>query len=131
MQLAEQGSAVGASCSGMIYFPKSLPVRFRAAGQHEVVGGFAERDLVGAVRDAPLVRRAVEPREQARVGRQRHLARFAGREFDPLEAEQPHALFAGRVGEVSWGTSAPSRLPVLVTVKLAVTVSPPLTLRSL
>ena len=68
-----------------------------AAHQHQVVGRFAECEGVSNV---PLVRSCVRPREQARGGRQRHLAEFARAQLNPFETEQPHSHPIGRFAEV-------------------------------
>ena len=50
--------------------------------EHELVGVLADRDLVGACSDVPLLRLAVEAGEQPRIGGHGYLARLAGFELD-------------------------------------------------
>src|SRR6187200_3789551 len=71
-----------------------------AAGQHEVVGGFADCNRMCASSNAPLVRPFVEFGEQPRVGGDRHGARGTRCELDSFEAKQPHPLLAGSICQI-------------------------------
>jgi hypothetical protein len=78
-----------------------------------------------AVRDAPLICRSVESCEQAGIGGQPHLARFARLKLDPFEAEEPYALLVGRFSELTKPTRAylsNRNLMIMMEIALALLV---------
>src|SRR5689334_9545968 len=82
-----------------------------AAGQHEVVGGFADCDRMFAGGNAPLVRPRVEFGEQPRIGSDRHRARGTGFELDSFEAKQPLPLLAGSFCQIKLRNVGTGSLP--------------------
>ena len=85
--------------------------QLRLGGEHEIVGGLAERDPVGALGDVPLAGVSVVAGEEPRVGGHGNAQRLAGLELDAFEAEQAHRLSPAASVRYSCGTSAPGRSP--------------------
>jgi hypothetical protein len=100
----------------------------RLCGQYRLDGRLAECHPVGSAGDLPAPKAigSDEARQQPRLGRDRHAARL----FQTLEAKQAQAAIAGSIGEIQLRHITPARWPVLVTVKVAVIVWPPVSARS-
>jgi hypothetical protein len=54
--------------------------------QYEIVGGSAQRDLIGAFGDAPLAGVSIEAGEESRIHCHGHTARLARLQLDTLKA---------------------------------------------
>src|SRR5262245_801286 len=77
--IARSSAAEGARCE------------LRVRRQWQVPGRIAGRDAIGPAGDPPLAGNRIEPREEPRVGLDRHALRSAGLKLDTLEPEQTHA----------------------------------------